>query len=111
MLTALLAVMGNALLPFVQHPEAVDGKILICTAEGYRYIDAANFPKEPVTPHKPHCVLCVLASVNPPLTPSAEIALTLSLKQLTVTPLPEQQLAVPLVAHTLFISRAPPVLS
>jgi hypothetical protein len=99
LLVALLAIAGNALMPFLLHPEGADGKILICTAEGFRYVDSSELPKIPVTPHKPHCVLCVLAAVNPPLTPAAEITITLSLTQHSTVALPQEHLALPLIAH------------
>lgn len=107
---ALLAVAGNAVLPFAVGADAGirDGKILICTAEGYRYIDAGSVP---VTPHKPHCLLCVLAALNIPVTPPLAVSHLVSLKQLAVIFLPETRFAIPRVPHTLFISRAPPVLS
>ena len=111
LLAALLAVAGNAVFPFALHPDAPDGKILICTADGFRYVEAQTLPKIPENPHKPNCLLCTLAAVNPPVTPTSTIAFTVSLKQFTALAWSQENCALPRVAHTLFISRAPPALS
>lgn len=114
---ALVALCVNALAPFALHAALgqKDGKILICTAEGYRYISAEEYekqPKKPMDTSKQHCLFSVitaqkLQSITPTL--AAEIIAPDSV--VIAKLLLEADYAIPRLGQENYSSRAPPVLS
>lgn len=112
---ALVALCVNALAPFALHAALgqKDGKILICTAEGYRYISAEEYekqPKKPMDTSKQHCLFSVitaqkLQSITPTL--AAEIIAPDSV--VIAKLLLEADYAIPRLQHEIYLTRAPPL--
>jgi hypothetical protein len=113
---ALIALFVNAVAPFALYAAYAekDGKILICTAEGYRYISAEEYekqPKKPMDTSKQHCLFSVitaqkLQSATPTL--AAEIIAPDSV--VIAKLLLEADYAIPRLGQEHYSSRAPPIL-
>lgn len=109
-----IALLLNALAPFAVQAAvgAREDKILICTAEGFRFVSAKEYslPGIPATKHAPKCMLCVLAGSPVSFAPMAAVQTAVMPRIAAFAPIeiPERALAIPLFRLVPLGSRAPP---
>ena len=114
---ALLALFVNAVAPFAMQAAFAekDGKILICTAEGYRYIAVKEYeklPKTPMNPTKQHCLFSVVAAQKlQSATPAFAAEIAPSNVRVIANLFPEAEHAIPRLAQEHYSTRAPPAFS
>ncbi len=114
---ALIALLANAVAPFALHAALgeKDGKILICTAEGYRYISVEEYnkqPKLPMNPSKQHCLFSVITAQKlQSFTPDFIAAIIAPDSAVIAKLLPNAVTAIPRIGQEHYSTRAPPVLS
>lgn len=111
---ALIALLINAVAPFALHAAwgQKDGKILICTAEGYRYISAEEYekqPKKPMDTSKQHCLFSVITAQKLQSTIPTLAAEIIAPDSVVIAKLlPNAVTAIPRFGQEHYSSRAPP---
>lgn len=112
---ALIALFVNAVAPFALHAALgeKDGKILICTAEGYRYISAEEYekqPKKPMNPSKQHCLFSVITAQKLQSFTPDFIAVIIAPDSVVIAKLlPKAVTAIPRIGQEHYSTRAPPL--
>lgn len=112
---ALIALFVNAVAPFALHAAYAekDGKILICTAEGYRYISVEEYQKHPPKPmdtSKQHCLFSVITAQKlQSFTPDFIAEIIAPDNVVIAKLLPNAVTAIPRIGQEHYSTRAPPL--